>query len=119
MKTVTLYDAKTFNEIATANDVYDFSLRHSNKSAEIFADSEGGEWVLDIWYYDEEDSERDRTDSMTLCKASCRDPWTDLIMITKDDEHMDIRASDNMIKMLSIVAECALKVKQFIWKSSH
>lgn len=100
--TVTFYKALTFEKIVKAENVEDFAVR----------DDHYGNWVLDITYFDD-DIEQDISDSMILCDASDENPWTDLIMITENEEHMEIKASDNMIKMLSIAAECALKAVQY------
>lgn len=100
--TLTFYKALTFEKIAKAENVEDFAVR----------DDRYGNWVLDITYFDD-DIEQDISDSMILCEASDENPWTDLIMITENEEHMEIRASDNMIKLLSIAAECALKAVQY------
>lgn len=100
--TLTFYKALTFEKIVKAENVEDFAVR----------DDHCGNWVLDITYFDD-DIEQDISDSMILCDASNENPWTDLIMITENEEHMEIKASDNMIKMLSIAAECALKAVQY------
>lgn len=100
--TLTFYKALTFEKIVKAENVEDFAVR----------DDHYGNWVLDITYFDD-DIEQDISDSMILCDASDENPWTDLIMIAENEEHMEIRASDNMIKLLSIAAECALKAVQY------
>lgn len=100
--TLTFYTALTFEKIVKAENVEDFAVR----------DDHYGNWVLDITYFDD-DIEQDISDSMILCDASDENPWTDLIMIAENEEHMEIKASDNMIKLLSIAAECALKAVQY------
>lgn len=100
--TLTFYTALTFDKIVKAENVEDFAVRNDHD----------GNWVLDITYFDD-DIEQDISDSMILCDASDENPWTDLIMIAENEEHMEIRASDNMIKLLSIAAECALKAVQY------
>lgn len=100
--TLIFYKALTFEKIVKAVNVEDFAVR----------DDHYGNWVLDITYFDD-DIERDINDSMILCEASDENPWTDLIMVCENEEHLDIKASDNMIKMLSIAAECALKAVQY------
>lgn len=101
--TLTFYTALTFEKIVKAENVEDFAVR----------DDHYGNWVLDITYFDD-GIEQDISDSMILCDASDENPWTDLIMITENEEHMEIKASDNMIKLLSIAAECALKAVQYM-----
>lgn len=100
--TLIFYKALTFEKIVKAVNVEDFAVR----------DDHYGNWVLDITYFDD-DIEQDISDSMILCDASDENPWTDLIMIKENEEHLEIRASDNMIKMLSIAAEGDLKVVQY------
>lgn len=101
--TLTFYKAITFEKIVKAENIGDFAVRCDQY----------GNWVLDITYFDD-DIEQDITDCMLLCEASDNtNPWTDLIMIREDGESMEIRASDNMIKMLSIATECTLKDVQY------
>lgn len=100
--TLTFYKALTSEKIVRCENVEDFAVR----------DDHYGNWLLDITYFDD-DIEQDISDSMILCEASDENPWTDLIMIAENEEHLEIKASDNMIKILSIAAECALKAVQY------
>lgn len=101
--TLTFYKALTFEKIVKTENVEDFTVIYDHC----------GNWVLDITYFDD-DIEQDINDCMLLSEASDNtNPWTDLIMIREDVDSMEIKASDNMIKMLSIAAECALKAVQY------
>lgn len=96
--TLTFYKALTFEKIVKVENIWDFGVR----------DDHYGNWVLDYTYFDD-GIEQDISDCMLLCEASDSNPWTDLIMIKEDGESMEIKASDNIIKILSIATECALK----------
>ncbi len=85
--TLTFYKALTFEKIVKAENVEDFAVR----------DDHNGNWVLDITYFDD-DIEQDISDSMILCDASDENPWTDLIMVCENEEHLDIKASEDIIK---------------------
>lgn len=90
---ITFYKALTSEKIVRCENVEDLAVR----------DDHYGNWVLDITYFDD-DIEQDINDSMILCEASDGDPWTDLIMITEKDELIEIRASEENIKKLSVAA---------------
>lgn len=98
--TLTFYTALTFDKIVKAENVENFAVR----------DDHYGNWVLDITYFDD-DIEQDISDSMILCDASDENPWTDLIMIKEDDKHMEIRASEDIMKDLSEAAESHMRYK--------
>lgn len=89
--------ALTSEKIVRCENVEDFAIR----------DDHYGNWVLDITYFDD-DIEQDISDSMILCEASDENPWTDLILITEDEERLEIRASEDNIKMLSAVVLTSL-----------
>ena len=98
--TLTFYRALTFEKIVKAVNVEDFAVR----------DDHYGNWVLDITYFNDS-IEQDISDSMILCDASDENPWTDLILFTEDDERLEIRASEDNIKMLSAAAAYRLKCR--------
>lgn len=85
--TLTFYKALTFEKIVKAENVEDFAVR----------DDHDGNWVLDITYF-YDSNEQDISDSMILCDASDENPWTDLIMVCENEEHLDIKASEDIIK---------------------
>lgn len=98
--TLTFYKALTFELIVKAVNVEDFALR----------DDHYGNWVLDITYFDD-DIEQDISDSMILCDASDENPWTDLITIKEDEESMEIRASEDIMKKISEAAASYIRRK--------
>lgn len=101
--TLTFYKALTGEKIVRAENIWDFAIR----------DDRFGNWILDITYFDD-DIEQDITDCMILCEASDEYPWTDLIMIKEYDELIEIRASEENIKMLSAAAADRLKYRSDI-----
>lgn len=97
---IEVFKALTSEKIVRCENVEDFAIR----------DDHYGNWVLDITYFDD-DIEQDISDSMILCELSDENPWTDLILFTEDEEHMEIRASEDNIKMLSAAAAYRLKCR--------
>lgn len=91
--TLTFYTALTFDKIVKAENVEDFAVR----------DDHCGNWVLDITYFDDS-AEADISDSMILCESSDENPWSDLITIKEDEESMEIRASEDIMKKISEAA---------------
>lgn len=88
--TLTFFKALTHEKIVRCKNVEDFALR----------DDHYGNWVLDITYFDDT-AEHDINDSMILCESSDENPWTDLIMISEKEEHLEIRASEDIIKTIT------------------
>lgn len=97
---IEVFKALTSEKIVRCENVEDFAIR----------DDHYGNWVLDITYFDD-DIEPDISDCMILCEASDENPWTDLILITEKDELLEIRASEENIKMLSAAAAYRLKCR--------
>lgn len=98
--TLTFYKALTFELIVKAENIWDFTVIYDHF----------GHWVLNITYFDD-DIEQDITDSMLLCEASDKNPWTDLIMIKEDEDSLEIRASEDIIKKISEAAASYIRRK--------
>ena len=97
---IEVFKALTSEKIVRCENVEDFAIR----------DDHYGNWVLDITYFDD-DIEQDISDCMILCEASDENPFTDLILITEDEERLEIRASEENIKTFSAAAAFGLKCR--------